>query len=80
MRVAMTLEHLWHDVPGGTATSVLGLAEGLEDRGRLIVLARLVEAVCEVEAGCPVLGPSRGSLLEGLQSLSAIGHLVHFCS
>lgn len=29
LRVAMTLEHLWHDVPGGTATSVLALARGL---------------------------------------------------
>ncbi len=38
MRVAMTLEQLWHDVPGGTATSVLGLAEGLVAHQRQIDL------------------------------------------
>ncbi|MBA2282715.1 MAG: glycosyltransferase family 1 protein, partial [Acidimicrobiia bacterium] len=32
MRIALTLEQCWHEVPGGTATSVLGLAAALEVR------------------------------------------------
>lgn len=32
MRVALTLEQCWHRVPGGTATSVLGLAAALAER------------------------------------------------
>jgi glycosyltransferase involved in cell wall biosynthesis len=33
MRVALTLEQCWHRVPGGTATSILGLAGALGARG-----------------------------------------------
>ena len=29
MRVAVTLEQCWHRVPGGTATSILGLLDTL---------------------------------------------------
>lgn len=32
VRVAMTLEQLWHRVPGGTATAALGLARALQNR------------------------------------------------
>ncbi|MGB0730206.1 MAG: glycosyltransferase family 1 protein, partial [Ilumatobacteraceae bacterium] len=32
MRVAYTLEQCWHDVPGGTATSMLRLAQELSQR------------------------------------------------
>jgi len=32
VRVALTLEQLWHRVPGGSATSILGLAQALADR------------------------------------------------
>ena len=32
MRVAVTLEQCWHEVPGGTATSVLGLVGALRQR------------------------------------------------
>ena len=38
VRVALTLEQCWHRVPGGTATSVLGLAAALDAR-RLLALA-----------------------------------------
>jgi glycosyltransferase involved in cell wall biosynthesis len=32
LRVGLTLEQCWHDVPGGTATSALGLAAALDAR------------------------------------------------
>lgn len=38
MRVALTLEQCWHRVPGGSATSVLGLAAALAGRDDLDVV------------------------------------------
>lgn len=38
MRVAYTLEQCWHDVPGGTATSMLRLAQELAQRDGLEII------------------------------------------
>lgn len=38
MRVALTLEQCWHRVPGGTATSALGLAAALAERNDVEVV------------------------------------------
>ncbi|MDQ3953414.1 MAG: glycosyltransferase family 4 protein [Actinomycetota bacterium] len=33
LRVALTIEQCWHDVPGGTAVAALGMARGVETTG-----------------------------------------------
>jgi len=38
IRTALTIEQLWHRVPGGTATATLGLLDGLAARGDVAVV------------------------------------------
>jgi glycosyltransferase involved in cell wall biosynthesis len=38
LRVAVTLEQCWHDVPGGTASSALETVSALQKRGDVVVL------------------------------------------
>jgi glycosyltransferase involved in cell wall biosynthesis len=53
-RVALTLEQLWHRVPGGTAVAAVGMARGLADAGASVV------GVAARHRGAPRMDPGVG--------------------
>jgi glycosyltransferase involved in cell wall biosynthesis len=56
VRVAVTLEQCWHRVPGGTATSILGLLDGLAATGGVDLVG------VAARHGGPPEGPFRPSI------------------